>query len=153
MEAAGEQFVVTVCLSGKRFGRAKMSRKVWLCGLLASGCRWRYSCAWMVVRSFHGSRQEHRSGCDTTPAGACCFLWRGPSNSGAEGLDRESESPELGCLRVCVGWIRVVSIRSCVVDSRVSSYMLVIPDGLHYIYVGWKPMRLFMVVHTFNYNN
>lgn len=102
MEAAGEQFAVTVCLSGKKFGRAKMlSCKVWLCGLLASGCRWRYSCAWMVVRSFCGSRQEHRSGCDATPAGACCFLWRGPSNSGAERLDRESKSPELGWV-VCV---------------------------------------------------
>lgn len=34
-----------------------------------------------------------------------------------------------------------------------SSYMLLIPDGLHYIYVGWKPMQLFMAVHTFNYSN
>lgn len=66
-----------------------LSCKVWLCGFLASGRRWRYSCAWMVVRSFHGSRQEHRSGCDTTPAGACCFLWQGPSNVVLRALDRE----------------------------------------------------------------
>lgn len=52
--------------------------------------------AWMVVRSFHGSRQEHRSGCDTTPAGACCFLWQGPSNVVLRALDRESKSPERG---------------------------------------------------------
>lgn len=34
----------------------------------------------------HGSRQQHRSGCDMTPAGPCCFLWRGPSNCGAGGV-------------------------------------------------------------------
>lgn len=59
----------------------------------------------------------------------------------------------LGCLCVCVGWIKVVCIRNCVVDGGVSSYMLVIPDGLHYIDVGWKPMQLFMAVHIFNYSN
>lgn len=34
-------------------------------------------------------------------------------------------------------------IRNCVVDVGVSSYMLVIPDGLHYTDVGWKPMLFF----------
>lgn len=32
----------------------------------------------------HGCRQEHRSGCDVTPAGVCCFQWRGPSNCGGD---------------------------------------------------------------------
>lgn len=40
VEVTGEQYVVTVCLSGKKFGRAKiLSHTVWLCGLLAGGRR------------------------------------------------------------------------------------------------------------------
>lgn len=55
VEGTGEQYVITVCLSGKKFGRAKiLSQTVWLCGLLAGGCRWSHSCAWMVVRSSMG---------------------------------------------------------------------------------------------------
>lgn len=63
----------------------------------------------------HGRGQGHGSGCDVTPAGACCFLWRRPSSSG------DRHGTRLGCLRRCVGgsWIGIVRTRSGVVAGVV----------------------------------
>lgn len=85
-----------------------------------------------------GSRQEHRSGCDVTPAGAGCFLWRGPSDSGAERV-RQGERgsvPNAAGSFVCLcgqqlDW--ACEHTELCGGQWVSSYMLVIPDSLYYI--------------------